>query len=247
MEYSYVVIDNDSKTVKAIQLAMSAYDDFICIGIAPDEQSGLDIILERSPSLVFLNIELPSMTAGITGYYLIDALHKYIDEIPQFIALAGTPKYAIEGIRHQILDYILKPINKGFLRRTLFRFRKMTKEIKTNQNTLCLKSYGDYKFINTNEVIFLKADNNTTDFVRANGSTVSAFKTLKYFQESLPDHFIRVHNSYIVNSNYISRIHFGKSQCTMMHSDFAVPFSKSYRDNVEMIKDNLYTRSLVIA
>ncbi|WP_299212881.1 LytTR family transcriptional regulator DNA-binding domain-containing protein [uncultured Dokdonia sp.] len=248
MEHSYVIIDSNPDTVYAIQLAMENFNNFICIGISPSEQEGLDIILERNPSLVFLNIELEHSNSGITGYYMLDALQKYVDILPQFIALSTTAKYAIEGIRYSILDYIMTPIDKNVLRRTLFRFRKLTFNKPEDINdTLCLKSYGDYKFVNTNEVLFLKADNNTTDFVRVNGSTVSAFKTLKFFQDSLPEHFIRIHNSYIVNSHYISRIHFGKSQCTMEHSDVAVPFSKSYRENVEMIRDNFYKRSLVIA
>ncbi|MFC4634656.1 LytR/AlgR family response regulator transcription factor [Dokdonia ponticola] len=248
MEHSYVIIDSNPDTVYAIQLAMENFNNFICIGISPSEQEGLDIILERNPSLVFLNIELEHNRSGMTGYYLLDALQKYLDVLPQFIALATTAQYAIEGIRHSILDYIMTPVDKNVLRRTLFRFRKLPFNKPADINdTLCLKSYGDYKFVNTNEVLFLKADNNTTDFVRVNGTTVSAFKTLKFFQDSLPEHFIRIHNSYIVNSHYISRIHFGKSQCTMEHSDIAVPFSKSYRDNVEMIRDNFYKRSLVIA
>ena len=248
MEHSYVIIDSNPETVYAIQLAMENFNNFICIGISPSEQEGLDIILERNPSLVFLNIELEHSNSGVTGYYMLDALQKYLDILPQFIALATTAQYAIEGIRHSILDYIMTPVDKNVLRRTLFRFRKLPFNKPADINdTLCLKSYGDYKFVNTNEVIFLKADNNTTDFVRVNGTTVSAFKTLKFFQDSLPDHFIRIHNSYIVNSHYISRIHFGKSQCTMDHSDIAVPFSKSYRENVEMIRDNFYKRSLVIA
>jgi DNA-binding LytR/AlgR family response regulator len=249
MEHSYVIIDSNPETIYAIQLAMENFNNFICIGIASNEQDGLDIILERTPSLVFLNIELEHTNSGITGFYLMDALQKFMDTIPEFIALSKTAKYAIEGIRHNVLDYIITPIDKNVLRRTLFRFRKLTFTPTTADvnDTLCLKSYGDYKFVNTSEVLFLKADNNTTDFVRVNGTTVSAFKTLKFFQESLPDHFIRVHNSYIVNSHYISRIHFGKSQCTMEHSDVSVPFSKSYRENVEMIRDNFYKRSLVIA
>lgn len=248
MEHSYVIIDSNPDTVYAIQLAMENFNNFICIGISPSEQEGLDIILERNPSLVFLNIELEHNHSGVTGYYLLDALQKYLDILPQFVALATTAQYAIEGIRHSILDYIMTPVDKNILRRTLFRFRKLPFNKPADINdTLCLKSYGDYKFVNTNEVIFLKADNNTTDFVRVNGTTVSAFKTLKFFQDSLPEHFIRIHNSYIVNSHYISRIHFGKSQCTMEHSDIAVPFSKSYRENVEMIRDNFYKRSLVIA
>ena len=58
MEHSYVIIDSNPETIYAIQLAMENFNNFICIGIASNEQDGLDIILERTPSLVFLNIEL---------------------------------------------------------------------------------------------------------------------------------------------------------------------------------------------
>lgn len=244
MQYPYIIIDDDSKCIETIQLAMESYEHFACVGIAHEEQAGLDLILERTPALVFLNIEMPGTQTEKTIYYLINELRKYGDTLPEFIVFAQSDQYALEGIRNDVLDYIIKPLHKNMLRRALMRFQKRVTQ--QHNNTLCLKSYGDYKFVNTNEVLYLKADNNTTDIIKANGTTVSAFKSLKYFQESLPKHFIRIHNSYIVNSNHISRIHFGKSKCTMKHANVAVPFSKSYRDNVESIKNNLAQQSVVI-
>ena len=244
MEYPYIIIDDDSKAIDMVRLALEQEESFVCVGVEKEEQKGLDLILERMPALVFLNIEMPGTQAVKTIYYLINELRKYVDTIPEFIVFAHSDQYALEGIRNDVLDYIIKPSHKHMLRRALMRFKKrVTKQV---QDTLCLKSYGDYKFINTDEVLYLKADNNTTDIIKANGSKVSAFKTLKYFQQSLPDHFIRIHNSYIVNSRHISRIHFGKSQCSMKHLDTAVPFSKSYRDNVELLKNSLAQQSVLI-
>ena len=244
MEYPYIIIDNDSKAIETTQLAMEHYDNFICVGIEEEEQKGLDLILERLPALVFLNIEISGTQTEKTIYYLINELRKYTDALPEFIVFADNARHAIEGIRNDVLDYIIKPSSSGMLRRAVMRFQK--KAIHKGNNTLCLKSYGDYKFVNTNEVLYLKADNNTTDIIQTNGTKVSAFKTLKYFQESLPKHFIRIHNSYIVNSHFISRIHFGKSKCMIKNGDVSVPFSKSYRNNVEQIKNNLAQQSLVV-
>ncbi|WP_420845211.1 LytTR family transcriptional regulator DNA-binding domain-containing protein [Maribacter litopenaei] len=36
------------------------------------------------------------------------------------------------------------------------------------------------------------------------GTVVNAFKTLKTFEKQLPQNFIRIHQSYIVNTNYVS-------------------------------------------
>lgn len=103
------------------------------------------------------------------------------------------------------------------------------------RNLICIKSYGDYRFLELDEIAFLKADNNSTDITMRNGEAVTAFKTLKYFEENLPENFFRIHNSYIVNKNYVSRVHTGNTVCYIKNSKTQLPFSKSYKENVEQI------------
>ena len=72
------------------------------------------------------------------------------------------------------------------------------------------------------------------------GTVISAFKTLKSFEEKLPEGFIRVHQSYILNSRYVSRINYGKSICTLSHGqEEELPFSKTYKDRIDALKDLL--------
>ena len=245
MEFPYIVVDENALNVNTIQLALETHDRFMCVGIANTEQTGLDLILERTPALVFLNIDMPGSCGDRTLYYLVNELRKYVDRLPQFVILSKSANYAIEGIRNGILDYILNPIDKNLLRRTILRFQKQNNT--NHDSTICFKSYGDYKFINANQVMYLKADNNTTDFIMENGTTVGAFKCLKYFQESLPKQFVRIHNSYIVNTSFISRIHLGKSKCSVKDSKALIPFSKSYRTNVELILEKLSNESVLVA
>ncbi len=243
MKYPYVIIDNDQKIADSIQIALDEKTDYICTGIAKDEQEALDLILERKPRLVFLEPEVPGTNCDKTQYALMTELGKYMSELPEFIVVTNTSEYAIEGIRNRILDYILKPLSKSQLVRTLLRFEKDFDPVV--DSTLCFKSYGDYRFVDVEEVLYLKADNNTTDFIMSNGNKVEAFKTLKHFQNLLPDHFVRIHNSYIINTHYVSRIHFGKAKCSIKNTNDMIPFSKSYKTNVEEIKDNLAKKSLV--
>ncbi len=111
------------------------------------------------------------------------------------------------------------------------------KEISTTEQPLiiCIKSYGDYRYIDAKDICYFQADNNSTDIHLNNGEMVTAFKTLKHFEGILSFPFIRIHNSYIVNRNHISRIHTGNAVCYIKNTLIKLPFSKSYKGNVELI------------
>lgn len=101
---------------------------------------------------------------------------------------------------------------------------------------ICVKSYGDYRYIDSGDVLYFEADNNSTDIHLNNGEMITAFKTLKHFETVLPPtQFLRIHNSYIINVNQVSRIHTGNTVCYIKNSTIKLPFSKSYKENVELI------------
>ncbi len=104
---------------------------------------------------------------------------------------------------------------------------------------ICVKSYGDYRFIEAKDICYLQADNNSTDIHLYNGEMITAFKTLKHFENVLSSPFVRIHNSYIVNIDYVSRIHTGNSVCYIKNTTTKLPFSKSYKENVDAIINSI--------
>jgi DNA-binding LytR/AlgR family response regulator len=104
---------------------------------------------------------------------------------------------------------------------------------------ICVKSYGDYRFIEAKDICYLQADNNSTDIHLYNGEMITAFKTLKHFENVLVSPFVRIHNSYIVNIDYVSRIHTGNSVCYIKNTTTKLPFSKSYKENVDAIINSI--------
>ncbi|HNP32655.1 MAG TPA: LytTR family DNA-binding domain-containing protein [Flavobacterium sp.] len=101
---------------------------------------------------------------------------------------------------------------------------------------ICVKSYGDYRYIDSEDILYFEADNNSTDIHLNNGEMITAFKTLKHFETVLPTtQFLRIHNSYIININQVSRIHTGNTVCYIKNSTTKLPFSKSYKENVDLI------------
>lgn len=262
MQYSYVIIDDDASNVKELLQRIEDFPEYYCVGTAHARDTAINIILETLPELVFLSIG--SKTRSEISLGLITDLYRYINELPYFVVLADTDKYAYEAIKIGVFDYIINPVSLPELRKTLLKFQKVIPlsggilpKVVENVHELpekteaerppadsqkseidiqvCIKSYGDYQFIALKDVVYLQADNNTTDFHLFNGKKLTAYKTLKHYENNLPSFFYRIHNSYIVNSNYVSRINTGKSLCYLNNNEVSVSFSKTFKDNVDTI------------
>lgn len=358
MVHSYLILDDDSKSILKIQSVMERFSNFQLMATASNYEDGLDAILEFQPDFVFLEINPLSPSSNLS-LLLINELHRFLNKIPKIIAISHDTSKAFEAVKYDVLDFLVKPFSEADVRKALLRFEKnndipvirlnpeprkitdfkivepklevqeennLAKELiqieedsipvnpvneelitllktelsglkeailelanqqkpmvdskaitsqivetlqealpkgnttidlepilseiknitietpktivandEVHRNLICIKSYGDYRFLELDEIAFLKADNNSTDITLNNGEVITAFKTLKYFEENLPSYFFRIHNSYIVNKNYVSRIHTGNTVCYIKNAKTQLPFSKSYKDNVEQI------------
>jgi len=241
MNYRYSIIEYDKSTIKNLQNHFQNFSNYTCVGISYCYDTSLDLILKYSPDIVFINVDNRKNDNFQNAFNFVNELYKYVQELPYIIALSSSTEYAYTSIKNNFFDYLLKPVNSFELRKSISRLSKKPMAV---SNKLCLKSYKDYRFIDLNEILFLKADNTSSDIFMYDGSTVSAYKTLKFFESILPKNFTRIHNSYIVNQNYIFRIHFGKSKCTLKHSTYNIPFSKSYRSNVVLLEKALSKSAL---
>lgn len=242
MQYKYAIIESDVVIANNIQEFFSKYPEYFCVGAQANYDQSLDLILEHAPSVVFINVDHQTENDCYTAFNFVNELYKYVQDLPYFIALSSSTELAYNCIKNNFFDYLVKPMNTFELRKTVAR---LSKKPMLTSNKLCLRSYKDYRFIDIGEILFLKADNTATDFFMLDGTKVSAYKTLKYFESVLPDNFTRIHNSYIVNQDFVSRIHFGKSKCSVKNSSIAIPFSKSYRENVVILEKTLSKRALV--
>jgi DNA-binding LytR/AlgR family response regulator len=231
MEYTYTIIDSDATSNLQLQHYLEDYGDFICAGLAQNSNDGLNSILKFSPDIVFVHLN----DMANDYFQMVMELHQYVNNIPLFIAVSKSKEFAYSAIKNNFFDYWLLPYNEFDIRKTLLRLQKrLPKEESTH--TLCLKSYGDYQYLNTNDILYVRADNNATEFIMKDGTVANAFKTLKTFESRLPKNFIRIHQSYIVNTDYVSRINYGKSICALKLVKQQLPFSKTYKENIDGLK-----------
>lgn len=78
---------------------------------------------------------------------------------------------------------------------------------------LFINSRDELRILELNDVVYMKASGNYTDFHFRNMQTISEISCLSYFEQqismlygAIPSPFLRVGRSYLVNINYITNI-----------------------------------------
>jgi DNA-binding LytR/AlgR family response regulator len=259
MSYSYIIIDDNQENVLETKAVADSFSELSFMGSANNYEEGLNLILEFNPQLVFLEID-PANKKSNLSLLLINELYRYLKVVPKIIVTTSKKELAFDAIQYGVSDYILKPVSRINLVKSILKLQKSNSVVesiglqpkakiehaveevteqevlsKSEPLILCIKSYGDYRYIDARDIRYLQADNNSTDIHLNTGETVTAFKTLKHFENVLSFPFVRIHNSYIVNSQLISRIHTGNAVCYIKNSNIKIPFSKSYKTNIDLI------------
>ena len=266
INYPYIIIDDDQESVLKTKAIADGFSELDFVASANNYADGLNLILEHTPKLIFLEIDPIDKKCNLS-LLLINELYRYLKAIPKIIITTTKKDLAFEAIQYEVADYLLKPIERIDLIKSILKLKKsigedevfmvqnsvfdnepksivapspaqsVQNEISTIEQPLiiCIKSYGDYRYIDAKDICYFQADNNSTDIHLNNGEMVTAFKTLKHFEGILSFPFIRIHNSYILNRNHVSRIHTGNAVCYIKNTPIKLPFSKSYKGNVDLI------------
>ncbi|MCW2118329.1 LytR/AlgR family response regulator transcription factor [Flavobacterium sp. 7A] len=260
MNLTYIIIDDNIKSAEITKTITDSFSELSYLGSAHDHESGLDLILESRPKIVFLEIDPKNKNSNLS-LQLINDISSFLKVVPKIIITTSKKDLAFDAIQYGVTDYILKPVTKIHLTKLLLKIEKVALVQDTVESIdhvedatsckpvlnlskvtgiktpfiLCIKSYGDYRYIDSRDITYFQADNNSTDIHLNNGEMITAFKTLKHFEGLMSYPFVRIHNSYIVNSNYISRIHTGNAICFIKNSVIKLPFSRSYKINIDLI------------
>lgn len=233
MDFTYIILHQNAEAILKIRELFSDYKGIRCAAMIKSISELEDLVLKHMPDFLILDLDnnFDNLLLELKGF------HQYLDVLPKLVGISKDTDKSYKAIKASFFDYWLLPLSESEVRKTILKLKKLPTV--ALPRTICLKSYKDYHYINTDEILYLKADNNATDFFLKDGRKISAFKTLKTFEHKLPDNFMRVHQSYIINSKYVSRINYGKSICTLTNNKSGLPFSRSYKEKVDQLKELL--------
>lgn len=213
---SCIIIEDDQLALGALSsmLRINFSKSITISGTAQTVKEGLVLIQQKSPDLIFLDIELPDDN----GFSIFNNIPN-----PQFevIFTTTTSEYAIPAIKHMAIDYLLKPINLMDLNAAIVRFDKkrkvegITKEsikklVETIKNgtsfneKIALPTVDGFQVIPFNEILYCQASESYSYIHTISNETFIVTKTLKSLEELLPStSFFRIHKSILLNINYI--------------------------------------------
>jgi two-component system LytT family response regulator len=133
---------------------------------------------------------------------------RFLDEIPLIIT-SNHSHFAIPAFKLNAVHYLEKPVRPNELREALDRIRSRSEKNKTSKSpceNLMINTDQFISFVNINEIVQLAADGPYTHIKQENGKITVVSKNLGSFESRLPDHFVRVNKSVIININFIELI-----------------------------------------
>ena len=188
------------------QLVLKKYiEDFPLLHLEKCVTSAIDAmaVLQTTPlDLIFLDIHLPKLS----GLNFLRAQKNP----PKVIITSAYPQYALEGYELDVVDYLLKPFS---FERFLKAVNKVQPQIATAPSTDVKKS--DAFVIVKNGKAFTKVPLRDVTHFKSDGDLVKIhtdesihfeFQSLRHHEKTLPDNFVRVHKSYIVNLEKLTSI-----------------------------------------
>jgi two-component system LytT family response regulator len=113
-----LIVDDEALARRGLKHRLGGIEDLEIVAEARNGREALDMIRDRQPDLVFLDIQMP----GMDGFDVLRALHD--DAMPAIVFVTAFDDYAIKAFEANALDYLLKPIEDERLAEALDRVRR---------------------------------------------------------------------------------------------------------------------------
>lgn len=233
-----IIVDDEASAIEALTLLIRKFTpELTIIGTAHNVPDAIALIQQNRPDLVFLDIEMP----GKNGFELLQAF-----DPPFFDIVFSTAHlhYAIRAIRFAALDFLLKPVDPVELMQLVKRKLKQqttlspeqvqaSKPIFTGENPelIALPTQTGFLFRPISSIVRMEADNNYTRIYFDQEAPVLVSKTLKNFEEILPEsQFLRIHRSHIIRVKEVREFLRAKTPSVILADGTELPVANDKKD-----------------
>ena len=202
------------------------------LGEADGVESGVKLIQSQSPDLLFLDVEMPFGNA-------FDLLDQLPERSFETVFVTAYDHYAKDALNHHAAYYLTKPISIDELVKAVeyvasvkeqeeaMEGKVLQARLQPVDGKITLPQQDGFEVLKAQEIIYCKADDNYTEIYLTDRKIVVS-KTLKYFETALePFSFARIHKSYLVNVNEVSRYRKGKGGSVVLSNGKELSVSAS--------------------
>lgn len=234
-----LIVDDEPQIRKEIEYLVSLRDEFILVESCGHFDTAKVALQLLKPDLVLLDIQLGNQNA----FDLLNGMEDFPFDV---IFITAYNEYAIRAIKFGALDYLLKPINEQEFNQALDKVtgQKKKQDLKSAINIankhmkaaiepgkMVLRTQQAMHVVDFDDIIFCKSDTSYTTFHFVNKGPVMVSKPIKVYDELLPhQRFIRCHQSYLVNFDFIESYH--KEGKIYLKTGGHVPVSERKKEKV---------------
>ncbi|KMJ59645.1 regulator [Bacillus sp. LL01] len=201
-----IIVDDERYSRDELKHLLGGYDSIQIVGEAASGEDALVACMQHQPDVVFLDIEMPKMNGLDVAKHL-----KELKKSPLIVFATAYPNFAVEAFRYEAVDYLLKPYEEEQLEETIHRLHKLLYEGKevlpaTASSKLAVEHDNEIYYLNPLDILYISRDDRISRIKtkEANFESKLALKDLEERLVSYP--FFRIHKSYIVNLNYVSKL-----------------------------------------
>lgn len=219
---SCVIIDDDELARELLETYVGRVAFLSCKGSFENPLDGLSFLQSNEVDLLFLDIQMPEIKGTDFAELIIRSKSKVI-------FTTAYSEYAIKGFELNALDYLLKPITfKRFLS-AVEKYPLYETSVDLHADYIVIKSGYDLHRIALHEILFIASDSEYVHYHLENGNKIIANQSLSKLITSLPEFFLQVHRSYIVNGKNVS----GLKGRELLIGDQSIPVSDRYYEKVK--------------
>ncbi|CAA0152930.1 LytR/AlgR family response regulator transcription factor [Tenacibaculum maritimum] len=203
-----VLIDDERDALEALEWKIKRIFEDVHITKCSSPIIGIKLVKEIGPEIVFLDIQMPEMD----GFSFIS---QFSERNFKVVFTTAYDEYGIKAIKAKAFDYLLKPIDIDELTLVLVQVKKEV-ESRNVATKINISADGRIYLISKETVLYLKSDGSYTSVYLISGKKIIATKTLKDIQKKFnyPE-FFRVHNSYVINLDFVIEYNKGVNELTM--------------------------------
>lgn len=231
-----LIVDDEPLAIDVIRDYIERVPQLELTKTCNDAMEALQAINNYNVDLLFLDIEMPAMNG-------IDFL-KSLSNPPQVILTTAFRKYAFDSYDVDVIDYLLKPISFNRFFKSISKYIKLNSnkvqdsptEINQSNKSSSIYVYADKKNVKVylDDIIYVES---IKDYVRIHTEEKNLISkaTITKYENLLPDTFLRIHRSFIVNTVKITAF----TQHDIEINQKEIPIGSSYKKKVsEYLKSN---------
>jgi len=235
-----VIVDDEPKAIQSLIWELSNFNTEIEVMASftnPDE--ALKYLDSHTPDCLFLDVQMPT----IGGFQFLEQLKDINFAV---VITTAYDEYAIKALKHEAIDYLLKPIDSDDLKESInkikkhsdrtinsMKFERMLSNFnsKFDKKRITINTDGKLLFLDVDDIIYIESDGNYSTLFLKDQKKIVVTKKLKEVNAILPEHyFFRIHNSFIINLNKIKA--FIKNEgYVIMDSDHKIPVARQRKSD----------------